>query len=131
MNRLIILNLLVPFLICTACSSVAEKDMPRTVKKSHKVTITGTVGYVERVDIDKTGKHKKFMLHFSLKVESYDDSAGWALIGSIIKCVVKEQTVIGQTGRSLQNGDRIIITSNIIDINPEVIAVHKIKFTDK
>jgi hypothetical protein len=130
MKKLIIINLLFNLFLISGCTPVAEKDMPVNMKKSHKVIISGTVGYIDRVDVDKRGKHEKFMLHFTLKVDSYDDSSGWALIGSIIKCVVKEQTVIAQTGRTLQSGDKVILTANIMDIHPEVISVQRIKFAD-
>jgi hypothetical protein len=131
MNKLSFFLLLIPVIIFSGCSSVAEKDIPLALKKSHKVTITGTVTYIDRVDVDKSGKNQKFMLHFSLKVESYDDSEGWTMLGSIINCVVKEKTVVEQTGRTLQEGDKVVITANIIDMNPEVIAVQRIKFAGK
>lgn len=130
MSRLSI-TVIMLFFIFTGCAPVAEKDMPRMVKKSHKVTITGTVGYIDRVDVDKSGNNAKFMLHFSLKVESYDDSEGWAMLGSIINCMVKEKTVLEQTGKTLQSGDRVTITANIMDVYPEVIPVQRITFAGK
>lgn len=131
MNRLSIMCLLFIISACMGCSSVEEKDMPRMVKKSHKIAITGTVNFIDRIDADKSGKNPKYILQFTLKVESYDDSEGWAMLGSIINCTVKERTVIEQTGKTLKSGDRVIITSNIIDLHPEVISVQRIKFADK
>lgn len=131
MNRLSVLSILVLLAAITGCAPVAEKDMPVMAKKSHKITITGTVGYIDRVDVDKSGNNAKFMLHFSMKVESYDDSEGWVMLGSVINCVVKEKTVTEQTGKTLQSGDRVTITSNIMDVYPEVISVQRITFTGR
>lgn len=111
----------------TGCSA-PDKQQPAIEKKSHPVSITGIVTSINPVNIDKSGKNPRFMLHFMVKIELYDDGGWDTVLGPEIKCVIKEEDLIKQTGHKIKAGDRVLIISHITESTPEVIAVYSIKF---
>lgn len=117
---------LIAMIIITGCTA-AENQLPLSEKKSHSISITGLVTSLNRTNIDKSGSNPKFMLHFIIKIEKYDDGGWDTILGPSVKCVIREEHLINQTGESLKTGDRIFLTSHIIDRSPEVIDIQTVK----
>jgi hypothetical protein len=107
-----------------------EKQPPVVIEKSHPVYITGVVTSVDAINVDKSGKNPRFILHFILKITRYDDG-GWDIIlGPEIKCVIKEEDLLKQTGRKLTLGDKVLITAHLTEKSPKVIAVYTMEYFD-
>ena len=115
-------------LIITLAGCSAPLKQPAVVEKSHPVSITGTVKSVDSINIDKSGNNPRFMLHFIVKIEFYDDGGWDTILGPEIKCVMKEEDLLKQTWETLKAGDRVLIITHITETTPEVIAVYSIKF---
>jgi hypothetical protein len=122
---------LVIITISTGCSAPAKIEKPVVIEKSHQVSITGIVTSVRSANVDMSGKNPRFILHFILKIESYDNGGRDTVPGPEIKCVITERDLLKQTGQMLKEGDRVLIISNIIEKKPDTIAVYIIKYTDR
>lgn len=114
--------------LASGCST-PDKQQPVPAEKSHPVSITGIVTSINPVNIDKSGKNTRFMLHFMVKIEFYDDGGWDTVLGPEIKCIIKEEDLLKQTGEKLKAGDRVIIITHVTETTPEVIAVYSIKFS--
>jgi len=115
-------------MITTGCSSPAKTEQPAAIEKSHAVSITGIVTSIDSIYIDKSGKNPRFILHFMVKIKSYDDGGWDTILGPEIKCVISETDLLKQTGQKLMEGDRVLIITHIIEKSPTVIAVYTIEF---
>lgn len=122
------LLILIMIMITTGCSSPAKTEQPATIEKSHAVSITGIVTSIDSINIDKSGKNPRFILHFMVKIESYDDGGWDTVLGPEIKCVISETDLLKKTGQKLMGGDRVLIITHIIEKSPTVIAVYTIEF---
>jgi predicted component of type VI protein secretion system len=129
MNLKFILYPAILIIILAGCS--APPKQPVVVEKSHPVSITGTVKTIDSINIDKSGKNPRFMLHFIMKIENYDDGGWDTILGPEIKCVIKEEDLLKQTGSKLKAGDRVLIITHITEKSPAVIAVYSIKFLEQ
>lgn len=128
MNKIIFPHLVALCLLYFSCCSPSNQGVPVVVEKSHPVSITGVVTHINRMDVDKSGKNPRFMLHFTVKIESYD-SGGWDIIlGPEIKCVMRESDLFKQTGEHITTGTRVLITAHTSEEKPEVISVYNLKF---
>lgn len=116
-------------IILSGCS--APPKQPVVFEKSHPVSITGTVITIDSINIDKSGNNPRFILHFIMKIEFYDDGGWDTILGPEIKCVIKEKDLIKQTGHKLKAGDRVLIIAHITEKSPAVIAVYSIKFPEQ
>jgi predicted component of type VI protein secretion system len=105
-----------------------QKQPPVTIEKSHPVYITGVVKSLESINVDKSGKNPRFILHFIFKITRYDDGGWDTILGPEIKCVIKEEDLLKQTGLKLKPGDSVLITAHITEKSPKVIAVYAIEF---
>lgn len=105
-----------------------EKQPPIIIEKSHPVYITGAVKSLESINVDKSGNNPRFILHFILKITRYDDGGWDTILGPEIKCLIKEEDLIKQTGRKLKQGDSVLITAHITEKSPKVIAAYAIEF---
>jgi len=121
------LYILILIVIVSGCRT-PDKQPPVVIEKSHPVYITGAVKSIESINVDKSGKNPRFILHFIIKIIRYDDGGWDTILGPEIKCVIKEEYLIKQTGRKLKQDDRVLITSHIIEKSPKVIAVYAVEF---
>jgi len=121
------LILSVTAVIFLCCASPATEQQPVIVEKSHPVYITGTVKTIERTDVDKSGKNPRFMVHFVVKIETYD-AGGWeTILDPEVTFVCRESELLKQTGLELKAGAKVYITAHIIEKSPKVIAVYNIR----
>ena len=121
-------NILLLVVLSISCSSLEKLQQPVIVKESHMISITGIVTEINSTNVDKSGKNPRLMIHGMLKIEFYDDGGWDAVLGPEIKFACKEKDLIEQTGKKINRGDRVLITTYITEKSPEVIAVHTIKF---
>jgi len=121
------LYILILIVIVSGCRT-PDKQPPVVIEKSHPVYITGAVKSIESINVDKSGKNPRFILHFTVKIIRYDDGGWDTILGPEIKCVIKEEDLLKQTGRKLKPGDRVLITAYITEKSPKVIAAYSIKF---
>lgn len=122
-----IMFMYIPLLVIISLSCGSPKQTV-TVQQSRLISITGVVTSVTSTDVDKSGKNPRFMLHFLVKIEIYDDGGWETVLGPEVIFVCREQYLLEQAGRSLKPGDRVFITAYIIERSPRVIAVHTLKF---
>lgn len=97
------------------------------ILKSRPVKFSGTVIKVTRTDVDKSGRNPKFIVRFTLRIESFEDTQSSFKINSTIDCTARENRIIDQIGRTLKNGDRISVGAEVIEKNPKVINALRIK----
>lgn len=126
------LSAAIAVLVCIAalpgCSSTPEMKTVPIEKKSWKITITGMVKNVNIIDVDKSGRNPRFILRFTVQIETYDDGGWETVLGPEAKIVYREKDLKEQTGRELKAGDRIFITAYITEKSPDLIEAESIKF---
>ena len=121
------LYILILIVIAAGCRA-PDKQPTLVIEKSHPVYITGVVKSLESINIDKSGKNPRFIVHFIVKIIRYDDGGWNTILGPEIKCVIKEEDLLKQTGRKLKQEDRVLITTHITEKSPKVIAVHAMEY---
>ncbi len=127
------IHILVLIIISLQCSAPEKKQLPPAsekiiVQKSHLITITGVVKTTNLVNIDKSGKNPRFMLHFLVQITRYDDGGWGTVLGPEVTFVGREKDLIEQTGGRIETGKKVLITAQIIEKSPKTIAVNTIKF---
>jgi len=115
-------------IILAGCCHQSELKQPVNETKSWQISITGTVKDINLVNVDKSGKNPQFIIHFTVKIENYDDGGWGTILGPEMKFVCKENDLPGQPVRRLNAGERVLIKAHIIENSPQVIAVQTIKF---
>jgi hypothetical protein len=128
MFRKTCLKIIIPAIVTFGCSAPEKIQQPVVIEKSHRISITGIVTSIISTNVDKSGKNPRFMLHFMVTIESYDDGGWNTVLGPEIRCVIRESDLVKQTGRKMEAGQRVLITTDIIEKSPAVIAVHTIEF---
>lgn len=93
------------------------------------VIITGTILKISSVDVDKSGKHPKYMLFVKLKVESTGNTDSGINIDSVVTLQAKEADFIKQLGRIPQVGDCVVVTTDVSGKHPKIITLGKISFS--
>ncbi len=133
MKKTAYLNIIVLIIISFHCSSPAKVQQPppsekRVVVKSHPISITGIVKSTNLVNIDKSGKNPRYMLHFIVNITKYEDGGWGTVLDPEVTFVGREKDLIEQTGGRIEAGKKVFITAQIIEKSPKTIAVHTIKF---
>ena len=108
-----------------------EKQPPVVIEKSHPVYITGVVKSLDSINVDKSGNNPRFIVHFILKITRYDDGGWDTILDPEIKCVIKEEDLLKQTGRKLFPGDIVLITAHLTEKSPKVITAYAIEFLNQ
>ncbi len=111
--------------------NTTEKQPVIVIEKSHPVYITGRVKSHESINVDKSGNNPRFIVHFIVRITRYDDGGWDTILGPEIKCVIREEDLLKQTGRKIGPEDIVLITSHITEKSPKVIAVYAIEFLNQ
>lgn len=122
--------LILIFIITLAGCTAPEKQQPVIIQKSHPVYIYGIVKLISSIDVDKSGNNPKFILHFTVKISNYDDGGWDTILSPEIRCIIKEKDLLKQTGRELKEGDKVLITTHIIEKEPEVVEAYALEFQE-
>lgn len=92
------------------------------------ITLTGTVISVNRVDLDKSGKHPNYMIFIKLNVESVEKNDDNVSLDSVITIQAKESDFFNQLGCLPRIGDSIVISSQVTEKYPKKITLGNISF---
>ena len=99
-----------------------------TTQAGWTVQVTGTVAQIYRIDVDKSGRHPRFMVRLHLNVEAVDDAGADLELNPRLSVQGKETEIIQQLGRAPQVGDRVIVRSSGLEKQPKLLSIVGIKF---
>lgn len=92
------------------------------------VRITGTVAQIHRLDVDKSGRHPKYMVRIQLNAEAVDDAGFGLELDAPVVLQGKETEIVQQLGRNLQTGERLIIRSSGTEKHPRLLIMDGLQF---
>ena len=99
-----------------------------TTQTGWTIQVTGTVDQIYRIDVDKSGRHPKYMIRLQLQLESVDPAGAQLELNTPLAVQGKEAEVIQQLGRSVQVGDRLVVRSSGTEKHPRLLAIDGIQF---
>ncbi|MBE2199152.1 MAG: hypothetical protein IAE79_11110 [Anaerolinea sp.] len=97
-----------------------------TVEKGWQLTVKGEVVAISRLDIDKSGKNPKYMIHLRLKVESVDDGGFGVTVGPEIQAQGHEKDLLQHIEKLPDVGDHVVIQSSGFDKQPSRLNINQI-----
>ncbi|CAG0933337.1 hypothetical protein TFLX_03006 [Thermoflexales bacterium] len=99
-----------------------------TTQTGWTVQVTGTVTQVYRMDVDKSGRHPRFMVRLHLEVEAVDDAGAGLELNARLSVQGKETEITQQLGRAPQVGDRVMVRSSGTEKQPKQLSIDGIQF---
>lgn len=108
--------------------SSGNKIVAATVQEGWTITVIGEVTRLHKINVDKSGRHPKYMVQIQMKVESVDDAGAGIELESPILLQGRETEVVNYLKRLPTVGERLVVQSYGLEKRPRLLSINGAKF---